>query len=53
MSSKELWSFLESSSTEDIQTMLTMCVVYLTKSRNMKLKNILKDIKVCIKNMEV
>lgn len=53
MNSQELWNLLENSSNVEIQTMLTMCVVYLTKSRNMKLKDILKDIKNCINNMEV
>ena len=53
MSSKELWNLLENNSNEDIQSMVTMCIVYLIKKRNLELKNILKGIKNCIKSMEV
>ena len=53
MNSQELWNLLENSNTREIQSMLTMCVVYLIKSRNMKLKEIIKDIKDLVKGMEV
>ena len=52
MTSQELWNLLENSNTREIQSMLTMCVVYLIKSRNMKLKEIIKDIKDLVKGME-
>jgi len=53
MNSKELWEFLENSSTEDIQVFVTMSIRYLIMARGLELKNILKDIKKCINNMEV
>ena len=51
MNSKELWNLLESNNNEDIQSMVTMCIVYLIKKRNLRLKGILKGIKNCIKSM--
>jgi len=45
MNSKDLWKDLESKTNEEIQVEISASVVYLIKKRNMKLKEILKDIK--------
>ena len=45
MTSKELWKLLEKSTTQDIQTMVFMSVMYLEKNRNVPIKEQIKDIK--------
>ena len=45
MNSKELWELLEKSTTQDIQTMVFMSIIYLEKNRNVPIKEQLKDIK--------
>ena len=52
MNKKEIWKYLEESKNVDIQIFITMAIIYLIKARGFKLKSIIKDIKLAIKNME-
>ena len=52
MNKKDIWNYLEESKNIDIQVFITMSVVYLIKARGFKLKSIIKDLKLAIKNME-
>lgn len=45
MNRQELWNKLCDMETKDIQTLMSMSVVYLIKDRNKNLKEIIKDIK--------
>ena len=52
MNKNDLWNFLESSSDTEIQIYITISIVYLIKSRNMELKDIIKDIKKAYSDLE-
>lgn len=45
LSARELYDFLESSTTQEIRTYIFMSVRYLVKNRNENMRNILKEIK--------
>jgi len=52
MNREKLYKLLEESTTKDIQVYTTMSIIYLIKARQLKLKDIIKDIKKAYKLVE-
>ena len=52
MNREKLYELLEESTTKDIQVYTTMSIIYLIKARQLKLKDIIKDIKEAYKLVE-